>query len=371
MLPENMRKQAADRLVNNIKRYKYHITTGFLGTPYICEVLTRYGYSNVAYRLLLQEDCPGWLYQVKMGATTIWERWDSIRKNGSIPNNGMNSLNHYAYGSIGDWLYRSAVGIREAAPGYKHIVIKPHTGGKFENMEASTITPYGKVLASWKAEENELKELIVEIPFNTTAEVFVPATSVEAVAVDDALVKACGMVDGYVKFAVGSGKYHFTLNINLNDYTPCLIHRKMFLEQVIQARGGKKGSRDLLMFALYSTVIWLFDNEDAQAYCEEWNGTFEEPLKESKLWEIFRDVDRKRYKFTVTKFLNLINATDEERSWYHKLSVKEERKKARHKAKEERNRKVKELRKQGLTIVAISKELHLSRPTIYKILNTE
>lgn len=173
------------------------------------------------------------------------------------------------------------------------------------------------------------------------------------------------------KKKVNSGKYHFTLNINLNDYTPCLIHRKMFLEQVIQARGGKKGSRDLLMFALYSTVIWLFDNEDAQAYCEEWNGTFEEPLKESKLWEIFRDVDRKRYKFTVTKFLNLINATDEERSWYHKLSVKEERKKARHKAKEERNRKVKELRKQGLTIVAISKELHLSRPTIYKILNTE
>lgn len=173
------------------------------------------------------------------------------------------------------------------------------------------------------------------------------------------------------KKKVNSGKYHFTHNINLNDYTPCLIHRKMFLEQVIQARGGKKGSRDLLMFALYSTVIWLFDKEDAQAYCEEWNGTFEEPLKESKLWEIFRDVDRKRYKFTVTRFLNLINATDEERSWYHKLSVKEERKKARHKAKEERNRKVKELRKQGLTIVAISKELHLSRPTIYKILNTE
>lgn len=173
------------------------------------------------------------------------------------------------------------------------------------------------------------------------------------------------------KKRVFSGKYHFSNRINLNDYTPCLIHRKMFLEQVIQARGGKKGSRDLLMFALYSTVIWLFDKEDAQAYCEEWNSTFEQPLKDSKLWEIFRDVDRKRYKFTVTKFLNLINATDEERGWYHKLSVKEERKKARHKAKEKRNRKVKELREEGLTIVAISKEMNLSRPTIYKILKAE
>lgn len=173
------------------------------------------------------------------------------------------------------------------------------------------------------------------------------------------------------KKRVFSGKYHFSNKINLNDYTPCLIHRKMFLEQVIQARGGKKGSRDLLMFALYATVIWLFDKEDAQAYCEEWNSTFEQPLKDSKLWEIFRDVDRKRYKFTVTKFLNLINATDEERGWYHKLSVKEERKKARHKAKEERNRKVKELREEGLTIVAISKKINLSRPTIYKILKAE
>ena len=211
MLPEHLREQAAKRLVENIKRYKYHISTGFLGTPYICEVLTRFGYSDVAYRLLLQEDCPGWLYQIKMGATTVWERWNSIREDGSIPDNGMNSFNHYAYGSIGDWLYRSAVGIQEAAPAYKRIVIKPHTGGNFDYMNASTITPYGKVSASWKAKENILTELAVEIPFNTTAEVYVPAASVEAVSVDDASVKASGVVGGYVKFSIGSGKYSFTI----------------------------------------------------------------------------------------------------------------------------------------------------------------
>lgn len=209
MLPEKLRAQAAKRLVENIKNYKYHITTGFLGTPYICEVLTEYGYSDVAYRLLLQESCPGWLYQVKKGATTVWERWDSMREDGSIPDNGMNSFNHYAYGSIGDWLYRSAVGIREAAPGYKRITIRPHVGSAFENMEASTITPYGKVAASWKAKENVLTELSVEIPFNTTAEVYVPAKSIEAVSCDDASVKAAGISGGYVKFSVGSGKYTF------------------------------------------------------------------------------------------------------------------------------------------------------------------
>ena len=211
MLPEALREQAAKRLVDNIKRYKYRITTGFLGTPYICEVLTRYGYSDVAYRMLLQTGCPGWLFQVTMGATTIWERWDSIRKDGSIPNNGMNSLNHYSFGSIGDWLYRSAVGICETAPGYKTIAIRPHVGGNFTNMSASTETPYGVVEAAWTAEANALKSLSVEIPFNTTAEVFVPASAAEAVVCDDNAVKAVGYENGYVKYSVGSGSYKFSV----------------------------------------------------------------------------------------------------------------------------------------------------------------
>lgn len=170
---------------------------------------------------------------------------------------------------------------------------------------------------------------------------------------------------------IKSGMYRFSSKINTNDYRPCLIHRKMFLEQIIELRGGTIGSRDVLMFALYATVIWLYDSEDAQAYCEDVNRTFAEPLEISKLWEIFRDVDRKRYKFTVHKFLDFINATADERALYKKLSVKEERKRARQRKKAERNRKVKELYEQGLSIVAISKELHVSRPTIYKILASE
>ncbi len=111
------------RLVTNIQDYDNHLTTGFLGTPYLCHVLSRFGYDTVAYKLLLQETYPSWLYPVKMGATTIWERWDGQKPDSSFQTPGMNSFNHYAYGAIGDWMYRNISGIDtyEEGPGYKKI----------------------------------------------------------------------------------------------------------------------------------------------------------------------------------------------------------------------------------------------------------
>ena len=209
MLPEHLREQAVERLVKNIERYDNHITTGFLGTSYICHVLTKYGKSDVAYKLLLQETCPSWIYSVRKGATTIWERWNSIQPDGSILE-GMNSFNHYSYGAIGDWLYRSAVGIKEAAPGYKKIVVQPHTGGGFDHMQASTLTPYGKVAAGWTAEGDVLKTLEVEIPVNTSAEILVPASGMDNVKNENNLTPS-GYENGYAKFTVGSGKYKFMM----------------------------------------------------------------------------------------------------------------------------------------------------------------
>ena len=110
MLPEGQRQQAAARLAENVRRYG-HITTGFLGTPHICHVLSEYGYSDLAYELLFRKAYPSWLYPVTRGATTIWERWDGIKPDNSFQNVGMNSFNHYAYGAIGDWLYRRVAGI--------------------------------------------------------------------------------------------------------------------------------------------------------------------------------------------------------------------------------------------------------------------
>ncbi|MCK4967247.1 alpha-L-rhamnosidase, partial [bacterium] len=217
MLPEFLRARAAERLVQNIKKYKDHLTTGFLGTPYLCHVLSRFGYTDVAYTLLMQETYPSWLYPVKMGATTIWERWDGIKPDGSFQTSSMNSFNHYAYGAIGDWMYRVAAGIDtyEDSPGYKKIRIKPHIGGGLTYVAADFETYYGKISSHWKL-ENKKVVLDVEIPVNTTATVYVPAASADAVLENgNALsslkeIELSGTENGYVVLRVGSGKYHFT-----------------------------------------------------------------------------------------------------------------------------------------------------------------
>jgi alpha-L-rhamnosidase len=192
MLPDNLRLNAAGRLVQNIKDYGNHLTTGFLGTPYLCHVLSRFGFDNVAYDLLMQETYPSWLYPVKMGATTIWERWDGIKPNGSFQTPDMNSFNHYAYGAIGDWMYKTIAGINPVAdrPGYKYMVISPKPGGKITSASAELETVYGTVKSAWTL-DNGLLKLDVTIPANTKARIVLPGNTQE----------------------VGSGVYHFESKI--------------------------------------------------------------------------------------------------------------------------------------------------------------
>ena len=217
MLPDNLRQQAAARLVANIREYGNHLTTGFLGTPYICEVLSRFGYSNVAYNLLLQDTYPSWLYPVKMGATTIWERWDGIKTDGTFETPTMNSYNHYAYGAIGDWMYRTVAGIdtKTDGPGYKKIVIKPMLGGRLEYVNADYETNYGKVSSHWKIEGGKVY-LDVEIPANTTATIYIPNSSESVVTENGKAVdlipeiKMGTQEKGYVVVNVGSGVYRFS-----------------------------------------------------------------------------------------------------------------------------------------------------------------
>jgi alpha-L-rhamnosidase len=216
MLPDSLRAQAAKRLADNIESYGNHLTTGFLGTPYLCHVLTRFGYNDVAYKLLLQDSYPSWLYPVKMGATTIWERWDGIKPDSTFETPSMNSYNHYSYGAIGDWMYRSMVGVDtyEDGVGYKHIKIQPHVGGGFTNASASLKTYYGTVSNSWKVDSNEFI-MDVEIPANTTATIYIPATDISQVTEsgkalpDISDIKFTTTVNGYVEVETGSGKYHF------------------------------------------------------------------------------------------------------------------------------------------------------------------
>lgn len=175
MLPEERRAEAAKFLVANIKRYGNHLTTGFLGTPYLCHVLTRFGYNDVAYQLLLQPTYPGWLYPIKMGATTVWERWDGIKTNGTFQSATMNSFNHYAYGAIGDWMYRTIAGIDTDPdqPGYKHIIIKPRPGGDMTWCKASLKTQYGDIKVDWRIDNGKFS-MNVSVPANTTATISVP-----------------------------------------------------------------------------------------------------------------------------------------------------------------------------------------------------
>jgi alpha-L-rhamnosidase len=217
MLPEGLRMQAASRLAENVRSYNNHLTTGFLGTPYLCHVLTRFGYNDLAFKLLMQDSYPSWLYPVKMGATTIWERWDGIKPDSTFETPSMNSYNHYSYGAIGDWMYRVVAGLDtyEDGPGYKHIKIVPHIGGGLTMAAADLQTYYGLLSSHWKIEKGQLL-LDVEIPVNTSATVYIPAESTDGVAesgVPLASVKEIQAENpdkGYIAVKLGSGSYHFS-----------------------------------------------------------------------------------------------------------------------------------------------------------------
>jgi len=181
LLPEAERLTAAARLAADVRKFR-HLTTGFLGTPVLCAALSQYGYLDEAYMLLNRTEYPSWLYTVTKGATTIWERWDGIKEDGSFQDPGMNSFNHYAFGAIGKWMYSVVAGIEidERQPGYKHILIRPRPGGGLTYAKSSLETMYGRVASGWEIADGKMK-LRVENPANTTATVTLPDGRVENV----------------------------------------------------------------------------------------------------------------------------------------------------------------------------------------------
>ena len=185
---EKDRKAIAERLVQNIAAHKTHLTTGFIGTPYLCLALSDSGNHDTAGKLLLQEENPGWLYEVKMGATTIWERWNSIMPDGSFNPVNMNSLNHYAYGSIGYWMYTRLCGLRLIEPGYKRFAVNPQFIKGITSAKLSYESVYGTIGIAWKCEKGMIT-VDLEVPVNTTALLSLPEK------------------DGTIE--LGSGNYHY------------------------------------------------------------------------------------------------------------------------------------------------------------------
>lgn len=192
---EKDRDKILKTLVSNIEAHKNHLSTGFVGTPYICHVLSENGAHEMASALFMKEDYPSWLYAVNKGATTIWERWNSILPDGSFDESGMNSLNHYAYGSIGDWMYRKIAGINQIEPGYHRFYIKPMFVKGMEEAGASFESVYGKISSSWSCRNGKI-HIRAEIPANTTAVLYLPERK--------ELIK------------VGSGIYEYEYNTDTN-----------------------------------------------------------------------------------------------------------------------------------------------------------
>jgi alpha-L-rhamnosidase len=167
------RARAGARLRDLVRNGGYHIGTGFVGTPLICSALTDVEAVDAAYHLLLQHECPSWLYPVSMGATTIWERWDSLLPDGSINPGQMTSFNHYAFGAIGDWMHRVVAGLAPAEPGYRRLHIAPKPGGGLTSAYAAHETPYGRAEVRWSRDDETL-HVQVTIPPGAAAEVHLP-----------------------------------------------------------------------------------------------------------------------------------------------------------------------------------------------------
>ncbi len=218
LLPDNLVPEAAQYLAEDVKKMG-HLTTGFVGTPLLCKTLSDNGYADLAFMLLNRKEYPSWLYPVTQGATTIWERWDGQKPDGTFQNVGMNSFNHYAYGAIGEWLYTYVAGIQidPKAPGYKHFILTPHTGGGLTNATAQYKSLYGQIESAWKIEGNTLI-YNVDIPANTTATIKLPKASLESVSINSSPLKEeksknIKETKEGVSLDLGSGKYQFTYSL--------------------------------------------------------------------------------------------------------------------------------------------------------------
>ena len=202
LVPAAREQAVADKLAAKVDARNGHLSVGFMGVENLLPVLADHGHVDTAYRILQQPDYPGWGYMNSRGATTIWERWDGIRTDGSLQDPGMNSFNHYGLGSVGDWLYRGVGGLAPAAPGYRQLLINPKPGGTLTAATASLQTAYGPASSSWTKSGTSVT-LRVVIPANTTAIVRLAGT---------VTTPAEAVPQGSGSWALGSGSYTFTVS---------------------------------------------------------------------------------------------------------------------------------------------------------------
>lgn len=222
LVPPDLKQRMSDQFAIEIARYQDHLATGFIGTPRLLPGLHLAGRDDLAYKLLLNDTYPSWLYEVKNGATTIWERWNGYTPGKPFTHSGMNSFNHYAFGAVGEYMYGMVGGIQPASPGYKTVSISPviRDGLSWANTRYDSIQ--GRIVSNWKLNSGMIT-LDILIPPNTTATVSIPAKSPDSVREGDNSagnsegVKLLRLEQGAIAYTVESGRYHFTSNLLLRD----------------------------------------------------------------------------------------------------------------------------------------------------------
>ncbi len=212
ILPADLQKKAAEHLAAKIKEDGNRLQTGFLGTPYILNVLSNNGYSDLAYTLYTQTEYPSWLFPVKQGATTMWERWNSYTIKEGFGDVGMNSFNHYAYGAVEEWIMSHNLGIQrdEAQPAYKHILIQPEINAAFKNVKGGFRSVYGEISSEWNV-TSDGTNIAFSIPANTTATFTLPVNKMGDLKIVEGkkgVVKK-SYADGKAVYQLLSGKYKF------------------------------------------------------------------------------------------------------------------------------------------------------------------
>lgn len=222
LTPDFAYEKVKSGLLNRLKKNFYHLDTGFVGTPYLCRMLSENGMNDLAYHLLMEKGYPGWLYEVLMGATTIWERWNSVEPNGKISGTEMNSLNHYSYGSIVEWMFRNMAGINpvEEKPGFKKFRIAPMPNYQITRTDARLRSASGLIESSWEIEGKQLR-FRFSVPFDTEAEIVLPDAPLDVIRKAAADVEEIRQDGKNVVIRAGAGNYEFC-------YEPSTPYRKIY-----------------------------------------------------------------------------------------------------------------------------------------------
>ncbi|MCB2358530.1 alpha-L-rhamnosidase [Clostridium estertheticum] len=223
LIPKEHRIRVAEVLKSKLVNKGTHLDTGFIGTTYISRVLSSIGANDFAYKLLINDDFPSWLYSVNMGATTIWERWNSVDPDGSVSSTGMNSMNHYAYGSVVEWIARDVCGLNPAfdGPGFKKALIKPQPFGYLKNASIRYKSVSGTYASSWKLMGDKKMKYHFEIPFNCEAEIILPDAKLHDIVIAGANPLKAEEKNGNVILRVEAGKLEVSYKPT-RDYNPYL-----------------------------------------------------------------------------------------------------------------------------------------------------